>query len=100
MASSSQSRADVAAICVAAVLGLTGLQWLSLKPKSPKVVELDGSPVHYISESVQDSTNEILGYAVVYLCACTAGHVVSFIVEYLCKRFISSHIVPLDYGMP
>jgi len=50
----------VAAICIAAVLGLTGLQWLSLKPKTPKVVELDGTSVHYISESFENSSEEIL----------------------------------------
>lgn len=60
VASSSQSRADVAAICIAAVLGLTGLQWLSLKPKMPKVVDLDGSSVQYISEPFQKSSEEIL----------------------------------------
>jgi hypothetical protein len=49
VASSAQSRADVATILMAAVLGLTGLQWLSLKPKSPKLVELDGDRVDYIN---------------------------------------------------
>lgn len=60
VASSSQSRADVAVISIAAVLGLTGLQWLSLKPKAPKIVELDGHPVQYISSSFQNSSDEIL----------------------------------------
>lgn len=50
VASSSQSRADVAAVLVAAVLGLTGMQWLSLKPKAPKFVELDGDAVDYVSD--------------------------------------------------
>lgn len=52
IASSSQSRADVATIFIAAVLGLTGLQWLSLKPKVPITVELDGDPVQYLESSV------------------------------------------------
>lgn len=50
----------MAAICIAGVLGLTGLQWLSLKPKTPKVVELDGSVAYYISESFENSREEIL----------------------------------------
>ena len=37
-ASSSQSRADVLGILLSAVLLLTGLQWLALKPKIPEAV--------------------------------------------------------------
>lgn len=59
VASSSQSRADVATICIAAVLGLTGLQWLSLKPKTPQTVTLDGTPVMYIADGVEESKEEI-----------------------------------------
>ena len=54
VASSVQSRADVATIFVAAVLGLTGLQWLSVKPKAPKVVDLEvgGEAVEYVRDGV------------------------------------------------
>lgn len=57
VASSAQSRADVATIFVAAVLGLTGLQWLSLKPKAPKVADLhvDGTSVDYICEAASNT---------------------------------------------
>jgi len=62
VASSSESRADVAAIIIAAVLGLTGLQWLSLKPKTPVTVTLDGEKVKYLDNSVGDTAMvEILG---------------------------------------
>lgn len=57
MASSSQSRADVATIFIAAVLGLTGLQWLSLKPKSPKIVDLDGDNMVYIDFDIIKEEN-------------------------------------------
>lgn len=60
VASSSQSRADVATICIAAVLGLTGLQWLSLKPKTPQTVTLDGIDVTYIADGVEQSKEEIV----------------------------------------
>ena len=64
MASSSQSRADVATICIAAVLGLTGLQWVSLKPKTPKTVDLDGVPVDYMDADAlnAESREEILRF--------------------------------------
>lgn len=46
-AGSSQSRADVLVIVMSAVLVLTGLQWLSLKPKEPPQVELEGQEVSH-----------------------------------------------------
>lgn len=46
-AGSSQSRADVLVIVMSAVLVLTGLQWLSLKPKEPPQVELEGREVSH-----------------------------------------------------
>ncbi|WPT11770.1 Protein COFACTOR ASSEMBLY OF COMPLEX C SUBUNIT B CCB4 [Picochlorum sp. SENEW3] len=62
VASSSQSRADVATICIAAVLGLTGLQWLSLKPKTPQTVTLDGRDVTYIADGVKQAKEEIVRF--------------------------------------
>lgn len=62
VASSSESRADVAAIIISAVLGLTGLQWLSVKPKKPVTVTLEGEKVKYFSDSVGDAAIvELLG---------------------------------------
>lgn len=58
VASSAQSRADVAAVLVAAVLGLTGLQWLSLKPKAPTVVDLDGVSVDYLGDDTKNTPAE------------------------------------------
>ena len=55
IASSSQSRADVATIVIAAVLGLTGLQWVSLKPKIPVTVDLEGELVHFMADTVQQT---------------------------------------------
>ena len=52
LAASSQSRADVIAIFLSAVLCLTGLQWLSLKPKVPKSVVLEAEPINYFKENI------------------------------------------------
>ena len=46
-AGSSQSRADVLVIVMSAILVLTGLQWLSLKPKAPVQVVLEGGEVQF-----------------------------------------------------
>jgi hypothetical protein len=54
-ASSSQSRADVLIIVMSAVLLLTGLQWLSLRPRDPEEVELDGSQVSFMLPSLETS---------------------------------------------
>jgi hypothetical protein len=46
-ASSAQSRGDVLVIVMSAVLVLTGLQWLSLKPREPVAAQLEGEPVEW-----------------------------------------------------
>lgn len=46
-ASSAQSRADVALIGMAAVLGLTGLQWLALAPHQAEAVPLGGATLEW-----------------------------------------------------
>ncbi|EFJ45988.1 hypothetical protein VOLCADRAFT_45232, partial [Volvox carteri f. nagariensis] len=52
-ASSSQSRADVVGIVLSAVLLLTGLQWLSLKPREVAAVDLDGTTVNYVDPGLK-----------------------------------------------
>ncbi|GLC40788.1 hypothetical protein PLESTB_000022600 [Pleodorina starrii] len=52
-ASSSQSRADVLGIVLSAVLLLTGLQWLSLKPRQIAAVDLDGTTVNYVDPGLK-----------------------------------------------
>lgn len=47
-ASSAQSRADVALIGMAAVLGLTGLQWLALAPRETERVPPGGATLEWI----------------------------------------------------
>lgn len=64
MASSSQSRADVVVIFVSAVLTLTGLQWLSLKPKVPATVELEGEVVNFVGGNVPEDAAEELSWCV------------------------------------
>lgn len=54
-ASSSQSRADVLGIVLSAVLLLTGLQWLALKPREPQAEQLDGNTVEYIDPGLKPS---------------------------------------------
>ena len=51
-ASSGQSRADVLLIFMSAVLLLTGLQWLSLKPRDAVAVEPDGPAVAFYDSSL------------------------------------------------
>lgn len=52
-ASSGQSRADVVLIFMAAVLVLTGLQWLSLKQRDALAVEPDGPASAFYDASLQ-----------------------------------------------
>lgn len=64
LAASSQSRADVVAILLSAVLCLTGLQWLALKPKAPVVVELDGEQVNYLKDDLPaEAVADLKAYA-------------------------------------
>ena len=51
-ASSSQSRADVLVIGLSAVLVLTGLQWLSVRPKPLTSVEPDAEYVVYVDSGL------------------------------------------------
>ncbi|KAK9909222.1 hypothetical protein WJX75_009014 [Coccomyxa subellipsoidea] len=51
-ASSAQSRADVLVIGLSAVLVLTGLQWVSLKPKPLTAVEPDGEVVSFMDSKL------------------------------------------------
>lgn len=52
-ASSSQSRADVLGIVLSAVLLLTGLQWLALKPREVAAVDLEGSTVDFVEPGLK-----------------------------------------------
>jgi Cofactor assembly of complex C subunit B, CCB2/CCB4 len=51
-ASSSQSRADVLLIVMSAILALTGLNWLSLKSKTPERAELQGVEAAYLDANL------------------------------------------------
>lgn len=62
-ASSSQSRADVLVIALSAVLVLTGLQWLSLKPKTPVAVELSGTQYDFVAEGLPAAAAAELNWA-------------------------------------
>jgi hypothetical protein len=68
-ASSSQSRADVLAIGLSAVLLLTGLQWLSLAPKPLTAVPLDAGFVDFFDESLPAaSRSELAWYSLTTSC--------------------------------
>lgn len=58
-ASSSQSRADVLAIVLSAVLLLTGLQWLALKPRVIEAEQPDGDEVDYEDPGLKPSTSAL-----------------------------------------
>lgn len=47
-----QSRTDVLVIVMSAVLVLTGLQWLSVKPKQPVAAEMKGDQVSFIEKAL------------------------------------------------
>eukprot|EP00873_Tetraselmis_striata_P012669 jgi/Tetstr1/432933/TSEL_022273.t1 len=79
-ASSSQSRADVLAIGLSAVLILTGLQWLSVKPKTPVAVELNGTPYDYIAAGLPEGASSELLWA--YESLSEASNVKAMVVMY------------------
>lgn len=54
-ASSSQSRADLLALGLAVTNILTGLVWLSIRPKSISKVDPEGVECHWISHTLSDS---------------------------------------------
>ena len=54
-ASSAQSRADVVAIFMSAVLLLTGLQWAALTPREAVPVEPDGPEVEYFDNALPEA---------------------------------------------
>jgi hypothetical protein len=57
-ANSAQSRADVLVIVLSASLLLTGLQWLSLKPRIPTQVELEGEEIEFFDAALPAATRE------------------------------------------
>ncbi|DBA89905.1 TPA: hypothetical protein ACH3X2_004397 [Trebouxia sp. C0005] len=62
-ASSSQSRADVLVILLSAVLLLTGLQWLALRPKVKPSVDLHGDQLEYIKSGLSSKAEQELQWA-------------------------------------
>eukprot|EP00884_Botryococcus_braunii_P023326 jgi/Botrbrau1/9678/Bobra.0201s0012.1 len=59
-ASSAQSRADVLAIGMAGVLLLTGLQWLSLRPRPLVKVDAAGREIYFLRQDLPEAvSNEI-----------------------------------------
>lgn len=62
-ASSSQSRTDVLVIIMSAALLLTGLSWLSLKPKPVTSVDLEGSEVSYVDPTLPAAAAEEVRWA-------------------------------------
>jgi len=62
-ATSSQSRADVLVILLSAVLLLTGLQWLALRPKVKPSVELHGDQLEYMKSGLSSKAEQELQWA-------------------------------------
>ncbi|KAL0032202.1 hypothetical protein WJX77_010710 [Trebouxia sp. C0004] len=62
-ASSSQSRADVLVILLSAVLLLTGLQWLALRPKVKPSVALHGDQLEYMKSGLSSKAKQELQWA-------------------------------------
>ncbi|KAK9868609.1 hypothetical protein WJX84_001890 [Apatococcus fuscideae] len=70
-ASSAQSRADVLVIAISAALLLTGLTWLSLKPRDPVKVELDAQEVYYVAQGLPEGLAAELEWSWTALRSCT-----------------------------
>lgn len=63
-AASAQSRAELLAVALAAVLALTGLQWLTIAPKTPEAVSLEDFEVlSWTRESLPPRAAEELRWA-------------------------------------
>ena len=58
-----QSRADVLAIVMSAVLLLTGFSWLSLKPKAREAVELEGEAADFVDPSMPPGLRDEVAWA-------------------------------------
>lgn len=58
-----QSRADVLVIVMSAVLLLTGLSWLSLRPRVVDAVELEGEPVSFVDAGLPRVAREEMEWA-------------------------------------
>lgn len=62
-ASSSQSRTDVLVILLSAVLLLTGLQWLALRPKVKPSVQLEGEDLDFLQSGLPNDAEQELKWA-------------------------------------
>lgn len=60
---SSQSRSDVVGVIASAVLILTGLLWQQIQPRPPEAVDLSGSEVFELTESLPDQLKTELAWA-------------------------------------
>eukprot|EP00898_Chlorokybus_atmophyticus_P001321 jgi/Chlat1/218/Chrsp1S03039 len=65
-ASTAQSRADVLTLAAAATLAsgmhvLTGLSWISVRPRTPVPVQLTGVPVRYIAPDLTPAAQQEVG---------------------------------------
>lgn len=83
-ASSSQSRADVLVILLSAVLLLTGLQWLALRPKVKPSVELHGDQLDYIESGLSSKTEQELQWAWQSLKECSTCQAVVILYKSSC----------------
>ncbi|KAK9816259.1 hypothetical protein WJX74_004736 [Apatococcus lobatus] len=70
-ASSAQSRADVLVIAMAAALLLTGLTWISLKPRDPVKVKLNADQTFHMATSLPSALSSELEWSWDALRKCT-----------------------------
>ena len=81
-ANSVQSRADVLVIVMSAVLVLTGLQWVTLKPRDPVQVELEGEEVDWRAPGLPKALASELQW-----CAALGGGGVATVVRWRRRRW-------------
>jgi len=91
-ASSSQSRADVLCLVMAASLILTGLSWLALRSKDPKTVTLGGQDVFYVNPDLPEPASRELKWC--WESVRSATRCGSLVVIYDGKRYLQAGVAP------
>eukprot|EP00240_Pyramimonas_obovata_P015391 CAMPEP_0118956834 /NCGR_PEP_ID=MMETSP1169-20130426/61787_1 /TAXON_ID=36882 /ORGANISM="Pyramimonas obovata, Strain CCMP722" /LENGTH=303 /DNA_ID=CAMNT_0006904881 /DNA_START=173 /DNA_END=1084 /DNA_ORIENTATION=+ len=96
-ASSSQSRADVLCLAMAASLLLTGLSWLSLRSREPAFVTLSGEDVFYINPDLEEPAASELKWC--WEAVKAASRCGSLVVLHDGKRLLQAGTAPTDIDL-
>lgn len=95
-AASSAARAEVLVLVMCATLILTGLNWITVAPRAPVVVPMEGVPVSFTHPRLSEfATTELLWAADTLRRAAGAGAVAAF---YRGRRVLQTGLAPLGSG--